>query len=370
MDQTALITTIIAATAAFVGVIIAEIVSHNLSSHRESRIFDREIYQKLYAPILLDLYLYFEMRTNFRRGHDVNPEEERKVYEKIKAHLSDNLMYASPRLIAAHHNSKQVQIGDETGFMPELYEVELLLTFLNELSKILKRNKIFDKSARRQLTQYRVLFRIWLISSSLLLSESKGAMFLRHKWQYKEQMLTEMLYWRLNKFDKRRLSFGHDNSYEKFAEFVINKLLKKDELSSYVREELIELKNYEFSDYENHSYYPHMFPEPNINNDEDPYFIPTNDSPYAEYIIQIDSDDPVAKIVSTARPKLSSLDVIALAQQIYLLASELDLILGREGGISEMCVWELIEAYEWLEVQEDKEEAYNWLRTQDWSDAR
>jgi len=374
MDQTVLITTIIAATAAFVGAIFAEIVSHSLALYREDKLYNREVYQKLYAPILLDVYIYFEMRTGFRRGHDVNPKEERKIYEKIKEHFSNSLMFAGPKFISAYHNSQQVRIGDETGFMSELYEVELLLIFLDELHVLAKHNKIFDKSVHLQITHYRALFRIWLIAGSMLTSETLGAMFLRHKWQFNYQSLTERFYHQLRKYDGERFSFGKPSRYEDFTKFVLTKLLKDKKDRAYIEEELISLSTYELSNFDYSSYYPHRSKE-----NETEYSVSSSDSTPTEsnladrqhtYEIEIDEHDPVKIIISRIRPFLNDTELVLLSKQVYILAAELELILGREGYVSEDCVWELTEACEWLEMQEDKDKAYKWLKNQTWSEAR
>lgn len=63
----------------------AQIVSHWLTKRREKEKNVREIYQKLYAPVILDVISYFDIATNFRKMHDIKDNvSEQTIQENIK----------------------------------------------------------------------------------------------------------------------------------------------------------------------------------------------------------------------------------------------------------------------------------------------
>src|SRR5215216_5093398 len=123
--------------------VINQILTHRLTQARETQKYYNEIYQMLFAPVVSDAFLYFDMISNFRRGHDTTPEMEREVKNKVIGHIGNNLIYASPHLISAHHEIATQRFKDETGFDPLSSEIRLIAEFIDEYKYTIQHSSIY-----------------------------------------------------------------------------------------------------------------------------------------------------------------------------------------------------------------------------------
>ena len=186
---------------AFVGACFAQFFSHILTLRREKKNALRLNYQKLYSPVLLKVYAYYDISTHFRRGHDVLPgASEEKILEEIIEHIGENLMYATPKLISSYHQLYKYNYEDDaTGFRKDYYTLKLLEHFLDEISKY----DIFDKDNLKKVRRYRNLYLIWKI-----LTDANDSMYfalevLRYDFYFNKKLLEKR-----NKY--RRLEFYFD----------------------------------------------------------------------------------------------------------------------------------------------------------------
>lgn len=154
---------------AFIGACIAQYFSHLLSLKRENIKYLREAYEELYAPILLDVYAYIDITTSFERNREIKSDiNEQDIKQKIINHIGNKLIYSSPSLIWAYNTVKKAEYKvDYSDYNDKLNELNLILTFLNELRILAENTAIFDKKSYRNLINTIFLYKLWVIFTEL-----------------------------------------------------------------------------------------------------------------------------------------------------------------------------------------------------------
>ncbi|MCK9858205.1 hypothetical protein [Paenibacillus sp. ATY16] len=237
---------------AFVGAAVAQLISHRLTVKRELQKSNKEVYQKLYAPILLDIYAYIDISSHFRRNHDINlGVREEDILDKIKKHIGDNLIYASPKLIDHYSTVKSFYYQDDlSGFHYIIHDIELIELSLLELRKISKSIKFFDKSTLRRIEGLLVLYRIWAILVEYCNNLSDASSILAYKFYYDEKKLTYKTYKKIRKYfvtntlmyrtyvhiSSQMRQARENGRYKKFLTFIDNKYFKNFEINKRIKE--------------------------------------------------------------------------------------------------------------------------------------
>ncbi|WP_134687527.1 hypothetical protein [Brevibacillus migulae] len=199
---------LIGATIGFVGAITAQIVSHFFTQRRETQKFNKEIYQNLFAPVLLDVYSYLDIVTHFRKHHDLKyGVNESDFRDKIINHIGTNLKYASPNLILSYEAVLRNDYEEDfSGYLSSISDLDLMLQFLDDLYELNQRTKLFDEAKTRKVNQYRVLYLIWVFLARYeSLGVEKSAFQVAYKFYFSNERLTAKFYDEVNNFtgDKR-----------------------------------------------------------------------------------------------------------------------------------------------------------------------
>ncbi|WP_339220467.1 hypothetical protein [Paenibacillus sp. FSL H8-0332] len=185
----------------------AQIVSHWLTKRREKEKNVREIYQKLYAPVILDVISYFDIATNFRKMHDIKDNvSEQTIQENIKKHVANNLMYASPRLLNSLHNVKKNDYYEDfSDGESMLRELEMFLITLDELLKHSKKMEFFDEDFKRNIVRYEVLYIVWMASLSFFGSFNVATQFISYNFYFDKQFSNIKTFEKVNNlyYDKK-----------------------------------------------------------------------------------------------------------------------------------------------------------------------
>ncbi|MEK4825143.1 hypothetical protein NSS71_11340 [Niallia sp. FSL W8-0951] len=74
---------------AFIGAVVAQLLAHALTSCRERKKNNKEIFQEFISPFLNEIMLFIETETRFRKEHDVEKTIDgtsllREIFTKIK----------------------------------------------------------------------------------------------------------------------------------------------------------------------------------------------------------------------------------------------------------------------------------------------
>lgn len=198
MQDAVILSAVIGAVAAIGGGLVAQLFAHWQTVNRDRVKYNIEVYQRFFAPIITDTFLYLDMRTNYMRGHDVLPKDEEKVYQRIFSHFDLNITEASPRFVFQYQSLKRLRIGDQTDFMSTIGEIELLHTFLDELYHVVKRYASFDNRGRNgqlaAISYYRMMYRFFVIASRNYLSPIKGAKYTSLSWMFGKRRMNSIFF--------------------------------------------------------------------------------------------------------------------------------------------------------------------------------
>lgn len=232
----ALITSSTAILGAFIGAIVAQYLSHRLTLKRERIKHLSEIYYKLFSPIVFEIYSYIDIRTHFRRGHDINPDvSEELIYSQIFDHMESNLMYASPKLKKAFHEVKKSKYSfDGSGFMTQLNELIFLLTILEDLYSLESDLKIYDEENINGLINNKIYLIIWALLLYISSEESQALEVVKYKWLLDDAKLNEKNYKVIKKhYGFRILNEQKNNkntfSASNFIQFIKDELIVRQE---------------------------------------------------------------------------------------------------------------------------------------------
>ncbi|QWG36719.1 hypothetical protein [Bacillus mycoides] len=176
---------------AFLGACIAQFFSHRLTLSREKINGQKVNYQHLYSPVLLETFLYYDVSTAFRREDNFVPYfDEDSLLDSIIIHIGKNLMYAPPQIISIYYQiTKDKYTHDEagTGIHKELYKLQLIEEFLNELST----NNTFDKINKKNVKKYRTLYHLYQIILVECGDMGKARKLLSHHFYLSNKKLTK-----------------------------------------------------------------------------------------------------------------------------------------------------------------------------------
>lgn len=178
----AIVATVIASVISLAGVIYTQRSVYSQADRTD----DRTAYKKLYNPIISDVYYFLELsalKVEYGFEYQVSKEHIQSLFNKIILHIDQEMIYASPELIAARHYIRQKEIRNGYDKEPptDLPKIHLLLVFMSDLSSLVKRAGIFNKSSRWIVEKYHFLYAVWYLMTSLggYNTDAKGILLVR-----------------------------------------------------------------------------------------------------------------------------------------------------------------------------------------------
>ncbi len=237
--NTSLITALITASTAFFGAIFAQTVSHWFAVARDDRKYRQDVYEKLFAPIIFDLFLFLDASTHFRRGHDVPQDSPGKLRTRVVTHVEQHLSLATPRLIAAFYGTKRQEYidDDESDYAGVSEQIEFFYVLVDEFYPLAKQIGILRGAPLKEVRRYRNLYLIWLISAKLHYSEQADVL-LTHKWLLDTNRIGWHFDRRLEATLERARSrrFGWEDQVQEFEQLIIDRLAENPEAKSILME--------------------------------------------------------------------------------------------------------------------------------------
>ncbi|RKN75019.1 hypothetical protein [Paenibacillus ginsengarvi] len=233
----AFITSFATLVGAFIGACVAQYFSHRLTIRREAIKNYRDTYFQLIAPIIIDVYAYFDMSTMFRKAHDLNEGFSEKEYKnKFLKHISENLKFASPGLRQAYTKVFRAKYTfDGEGSLEYRSELILFYTFLEDFYSINKKIKILDKRDKIELEMHMIYFSIWHMLVKVL-GVDGAIRVLEHKFMFDRIKFTIKFLRSLKKYEKDyEASRGkRTHNPREFIEFLSDRLVPDDNKDSFV----------------------------------------------------------------------------------------------------------------------------------------
>ncbi|WP_416434088.1 hypothetical protein [Priestia megaterium] len=175
---------------AFVGAIVAQLLSHWYSLKREKRKEAKEIYQNFIYPNLTDVILLHKTETDFRKGHDVENFVNREL---LMENISANIGYGDENLITAILKYRSANtFFDGQGHQKDAKTLNVLFWFLDYSIAILKKIKIDREELMEELKLSQKYYGIWCILTEIYGFED-AIQILSWSWIWSDDFLEELL---------------------------------------------------------------------------------------------------------------------------------------------------------------------------------
>ncbi|KOP30110.1 hypothetical protein ADM98_14850 [Exiguobacterium sp. BMC-KP] len=148
---------------AFLAAWFTQRLNNNFTKKREKDNKRTETLKNFYYKIIPDIYDYFSIETDFRKGHDLKIHvRSRDVKKRIFDLISNNTIYVNYRILSKHRKVMSNKYFDDfSGFQKEVAEIELFCTVIEEYIDILKNSESADIKLEYQ---YACLFKIWKLA--------------------------------------------------------------------------------------------------------------------------------------------------------------------------------------------------------------
>ncbi len=174
MDLSAITPALITASVA----ILVGVLNQLWTTRRELQKYDREVYQKLFAPILLNTYLWIDIHMDTEDKYSYDHHEIDDIKMQIINHIGNNIAYASSKLTMSYQkvNPKAKYFWYRDSDTPRRSEIELVQDFLNDFHKLIAKSRldrlrgkisVLDRVGIKELEKFRVLYLTWYIASSV-----------------------------------------------------------------------------------------------------------------------------------------------------------------------------------------------------------
>jgi hypothetical protein len=328
---------IIAGSLALVGVFVTQIVSfinqiviHRLTLARENQKYFNEVYQKLFAPIIPELFLIADIISHYRKRHDISEEEEAKLIEKVVKHIESNLIHASPVVVSAYYGTYNV-LGNERGGTPPGL-IYLLLAFINEYAQIIRRSTIYERSEKleqlRIIVRYRVIFLLWAAFGDIYADADAAGEPLVYSFMFDRRVYTEKGYRKIEKLRKSKYAIGQ---VEENVKKILRVAIIKKEDFDFVIDQLKHTGAFQNG------------------------YIPVSSTTEANSLEILDStinprellktkleNDPISVIIIKLRPDYTLEQADYITEKVNQLVNLLEVEYGREGYISEDVIAEIL----------------------------
>ncbi|ABS75022.1 hypothetical protein F0M21_13680 [Bacillus velezensis] len=175
----------------FVGACVAQFFSHRLTLKRERKNSERVVYNELFAPILLEIYMYYDYQTAFRKDHFkgevIQIWEKENQLDKINDHIGNNLKFASPKIIRAYNAVLRYEaMEDIAGIGKDQEQLALIEELLNELLRI----SPFDNESKKELSKYRTYYFLFRMLTSYFHSIEDAKTILTNDFYFQNSKLS------------------------------------------------------------------------------------------------------------------------------------------------------------------------------------
>ncbi|MDT9025679.1 hypothetical protein [Rossellomorea yichunensis] len=152
-------------TLALTGALLGQWLNNRYTNQRENKKYLKEVYQELFSPIILDVFAYYDIRTNFRRAHDIKDDiNEDEVIHKIHTTIESNIKYAGKELISSVHSLKRNEYYEDfKGGVEDNCKINLCVAFLEEFLINIRETKVESKKLEKLALEYKIKYYIWFL---------------------------------------------------------------------------------------------------------------------------------------------------------------------------------------------------------------
>jgi hypothetical protein len=152
-------------TLALTGALLGQWLNNHYTNQRENKKYLKEVYQELFSPIILDVFAYYDIRTNFRRAHDIKDDiDEDDIINKIHKTIESNIKYAGKELISSVHRLKRNEYYEDfKGGEEDNSKINLCVAFLDEFLINIRETKVESEKLEQLALEYKIKYYIWCL---------------------------------------------------------------------------------------------------------------------------------------------------------------------------------------------------------------
>ncbi|WP_226619754.1 hypothetical protein [Cytobacillus firmus] len=205
------------------GAIGGQVLNNLLTSNRERKKYEKEVYQELYSPVLLDIVAFYDIKTNWRRGHDIKDHiVEENLAKEIRDKISSNIKYANSSIISAYQELKRFDyLEDLSGFAEERQWLFLCKTVLSEAYCFLKKEKLLYQNQLDLINEYRIKFFLWFTIVDHVKDAVTPVEVMSGFWCVSSDAFTESFYEHLLvRFEKVKREYFKDVFEDEFKRYI------------------------------------------------------------------------------------------------------------------------------------------------------
>ena len=168
--------------------IFSVVTTYYFSSKQETDRYERQRFQLLYMPLIKYIIGYYDVKTHWRRGHDVKDNVNEDDIEKdILKHINNNIHYSSSELMSQYISiNRHEYLEDFKGDCFRIDFIYLCSVILNDMLKLNRKCMVFNNSVKKQLSSYFVKYSIYSILNNCLNDDMKATEFISWQWQFKQ----------------------------------------------------------------------------------------------------------------------------------------------------------------------------------------
>ncbi|WP_430883379.1 hypothetical protein [Fusibacter sp. JL216-2] len=161
--------------------------TYYFSTRQEREAFERKRFQMLYLPLVNKLFGYFDVKTAFRRGHDVKDNiSESDIENEVIEHISRNIYYSSSALMSEYISINRHDYFDD--FKGDVFNIdfmELCEILLKDVLILNKDHKLFDRNIEKKIRHYHWKYSVFNIVNNCSDCDATTVEFMTWNWQFK-----------------------------------------------------------------------------------------------------------------------------------------------------------------------------------------
>ncbi|MGR6338162.1 hypothetical protein ACU5CE_09935 [Priestia megaterium] len=193
---------------AFIGAVIAQVLSHVFSIVRENNTYNKKVYQEFIYPFVTDVVLFYKTETNFRKGHDVEKEID---LEKLIEDMSEKISYGNMKLMSAiYHYQSSSHFFDGRGGTQERERLKVFFWYLDYTVYILNKLPKKDNEMIEEIINVQKHYAIWYLVFEKLDVYEETVEFMQYDFYFPK--------WYMDKLSIDELRMVIEENREQFQE--------------------------------------------------------------------------------------------------------------------------------------------------------
>ncbi|MCM3773818.1 hypothetical protein M3225_25605 [Priestia aryabhattai] len=211
-------------------------LNNNLTRERERENKLKETFKEFYDKIVPEVYDYFSIETDFKKGHDLKASTNpREIKKSILETISENMIHINSEIHTAYRKIiRNKYFDDNSGFSADVDEITLLHIILEEYIKLAEKNEYAETAVA---IRYACLLLIWKNVVINCQSYEMAYSAISRNFDFNTDKLDKEMLHRLKELEKIEM-------YSDERNILFRKLLTdliKDDMSNAEKEELLKL---------------------------------------------------------------------------------------------------------------------------------